>query len=382
MLSLSPHLRSILWYWSPAVITGLIAGLSFLIIGQTPLLRAGGLAASIVGIALCLRRMGGLMSVAGGLALAYSPAFWAQTGGGGNQPATIVVALAIAVLLGAGLLIALAQRPYVAAVVALIIFVGVFASGVGEPRSLRLTVLASAWVMYLLTQAIVETNPRPGEPPAARLRASYRAGILLILGAATLNDPLFALWTPAVALGLAQSKTRIPLWYWAILLGIAGYGLRGLILTYVDPAAWSLTTENAALIRRGLPYLVAEGWRDGARWVDTFALLAAQFTPVGVALGLIGLARMSRWYPTLGPVMMVAYVCFFAFGLAYFGRDRSTLLLPLSMIQVFFMTYAVHAIGQWLAKAARAPETLTVRWVAPAFYAVLPALLLAQIVAR
>lgn len=320
------------------------------------------------------------MSVAGGLALAYSPAFWAQTGGGGSQPATIVVALSLAVILGAGLLVTLAQRPYVAAVIALVIFAGVFASGIGEPRSLRLTVLASAWLIYMLTQAIIETNPRPGESPA-RLRASFRAGILLILGAATLNDPLFALWTPAVALGLSQSKTRIPAWYWATVIGIVIYGLRGVILTYVDPTAWALTTEAAGLVRRGLPYLVAEGWRDGARWVDTFALLAAQFTPVGVFLSLVGLARMSRWYPILGPVMLVAYISFFAFGLAYFGRDRSTLLLPLSMIQVFFMTYAVHAVGQWLSKAIRAPETVTVRWVAPAFYALIPMILLAQIIA-
>lgn len=381
MPTLTPRLRTLIWYWSPALITGLIAGLSFLFIGQTPVLRAGGLAAAIVGVVLTLRRMGGLMSVAGGLALAYSPAFWAQTGGGISQPATIVVALSVAIILGAGLLVAFAQRPYVAAAIALVIFGGIFLSGVGEPRSLRLTVLASAWLIYLLTQAIIETNPRPDERPAARLRASYRAGLLLILGAATLNDPLFALWTPAVVLGLAQSKTRIPSWYWGTLLIIFAYGLRGIILTYIDPMAWEMTTESAIALRRGLPYLVAEGWRDGARWVDTFALLASQFTPIGVILGLVGLARMSRWYPTLGPVMLVAYICFFAFGLAYFGRDRSTLLLPLSMIQVFFMTYAVHAIGQWLAKAARLPTTLTVRWVAPAFYAVIPAVLLAQIVA-
>lgn len=380
MPTLTPRFRALLWYWSPAVITGLIAGLSFLLIGQTPVLRAGGLAAAVVGVALALRRMGGLMSVVGGLALAYSPAFWAQTGGGTNQPATIVLALSAAVILGAGLLVALAQRPYVAAAIALAIFTGIFFSGIGEPRSLRLTVLASAWLIYLLTQAIVETNPRPGESPA-RLRASYRAGILLILGAATLNDPLFVLWTPAVAIGLAQSKTRIPTWYWGALIIITGWGLRGIIMTYIDPAVWNMSTEAAMALRRGLPYLVAEGWRDGARWVDTFALLAAQFTPVGVLLGLVGLARMSRWYPTLGPVMMVAYICFFAFGLAYFGRDRSTLLLPLSMIQVFFMTYAIHAIGQWSSKAARVPETVTVRWIAPAFYAVIPVLLFAQIIA-
>ncbi len=381
MPTLTPRLRALIWYWSPAMLTGLIAGLSFLFIGQTPVLRAGGLAAAVIGVALTLRRMGGPMSVAGGLALAYSPAFWAQTGGGSSAPATIVLALGAAIILGVGLLVAFAQRPYVATAIALVIFAGVFLSGIGEQRSLRLTVLASAWLIYLLTQALIETNPRPGELPPARLRASYRAGILLILGAATLNDPLFVLWTPAVALGLAQAKTRIPTWYWATLVIIVGFGLRGIILTYIDASAWGMTTEAASLIRRGLPYLVAEGWRDGARWVDTFALLAAQFTPAGVILGLIGLARMSRWYPTLGPVMTVAYACFFAFGLAYFGRDRSTLLLPLLMIQVFFMTYAVHAIGQWMAKAARAPETITVRWIAPAGYAVIPILLLAQIIA-
>ncbi|MCU0463315.1 MAG: hypothetical protein MUF38_01965 [Anaerolineae bacterium] len=374
--------QRLLWYLAPAALAGLIAGLSFLLIGQTPLLRAGGLAAAVVGITLSLRRMGGLMSIAGGLALAYSPAFWAQTGGGsGSTPATIVLALGAAVLLGVVLLVALAQRPYVAVGVALVLFVGVFLSGVGEPRSLRLTVLASAWLLYLLTQAIMETNPRPDERPAARLRASYRAGILLILAAATLNDPLFVLWVPAVVLGLAGANTRIPWWYWVAVLVIGVFGLRGVVVSYTDPVAWGMTIDAAGAVRGGLPYLVAEGWRNGARWVDTFALLAAQFTGFGVALGLVGLARMSRWYPTLGPVMMVAYACFFAFGLAYFGRDRSTLLLPLLMIQVFFMTYAVHAVGQWVAKALRAPETVTVRWVAPIGYALIPLTLLTQIVA-
>lgn len=375
-----PSLNQLLWYGAPAAAATLLTTLSFLLIGQTPLLRALGLAAAIGGVTLTLRRMGGLMSLVGGLALAYSPAFWAQTGGGSSAPATIVIALGAAGTLGIALLIAFARRPYVATAVALAIFAGIFFSGLGEARSLRLTVLASAWLIYLLVQTVIETNPRPGEQPPARLRASYRAGLLLILSAATLNDPLFVLWTPAVVLGLTQTRTRIPLWYWVALGVVTVLGIRGLVLAYYDPVAWEMTTEAASAIRRGIPYLVAEGWRDGARWVDTFALLASQFTATGVLLGLVGLARMSRWYPALGTVMMVAYGCFFAFGLAYFGSNRSTLLLPLSMIQVFFMTYALHAIGQWMAKALRVPETLTVRWFAPLVYALLPITLLVQIV--
>jgi len=40
----------------------------------------------------------------------------------------------------------------------------------------------------------------------------------------------------------------------------------------------------------------------------------------------------------------------------------------------------VHAAGQWASKALQTPEALTVRWVAPALFAVLPLLLFVQIV--
>ncbi len=366
----------------PALLTGLISGIAFVWAGDTPLVRAAGLAAAVVGVALTLRRMGALMSMVGGFALAFSPAFWEQTGGASAPlPATIVIALGLATVLGVGALLLFAKRPYVAMVIGLAIFTGVFLSGVGQPRSLRLTVLASAWTLFLLTQTILEANPRPNEPAPARLRASYRAALLLILSAATLNDPLFVLWAPAIALGLSQSKSPLPWWYWAIFVCISALGAQGMVAAYVRPEVWGLTTELASSVPRGVRYLVAEGWLDGARWVDTFALLAAQFTPIGVGLGVLGVARMARWYPSLGTIMLVAYGCFFAFGLAYFGLDRSTLLLPLSMVQLFFITYAMHAIGQWLAKLFKTPEVVWVRWVMPTGYAVLPVVLLWQNIA-
>jgi hypothetical protein len=134
------------------------------------------------------------------------------------------------------------------------------------------------------------------------------------------------------------------------------------------------------MVARGnVPYLIADGWWDGGRWIATFALLASQFSFVGLLLSVVGLARLSRWYPPVGTVMMVGYAAFFAFGLAYFGRDRTTLLIPLLMMQVFLMCYAVHAAGQWAAKAFQTPEPLTARWIAPALFGLLPVFLFIQL---
>src|SRR5690606_3277014 len=141
-------------YVGPALFTGAVAWIAFIVLGDTPILRASGLALAVVGMALTLRRMGALMSFVGGTALVFSPAFWAQTGGIGNNPATIVLALGAASVF-AVLLVILVQRPYIAMFGALISFAVVFISQIGGARSLRLTVLASAWLIYLLVQAVV-----------------------------------------------------------------------------------------------------------------------------------------------------------------------------------------------------------------------------------
>ena len=83
----------------PAALAGAIAWIVFILLGQTPLVRASGLALVIVGMAMALRPMGGALSIIGGLALAFSPAFWAQTGGAESlDPLEVSLALALALV--------------------------------------------------------------------------------------------------------------------------------------------------------------------------------------------------------------------------------------------------------------------------------------------
>ena len=375
-ISLTDAQRERIDYLWPALLAGLIAGLAFLFLGESPLLRSGGLALTITGITLAMRRMGALLSITGGLALAFSPAFWLQTGPAASSiPATVVLALGAAGLI-AILIVLFSQRPYVALIIALVVFAGVFFTQIGVARSLRLTGLTSAWLIYLLMTVTVATNPRPDGPPPARLRASYRALLLLLLGVGSINDPLIVLFAPAVVLAVTKGNARIPWWYWGMMLIVTVIGMRGIFIEYIDPQWWSFPSDVAITMERNIPFLIADAWGEPLRWVGLFALIAQQFTLGGVLLGLMGLSRMARWYPVLGGVMMIAYASFFMFGIGYFGRDREILLLPLFIIQVILITYAVHAFGQWLEKSLHPRGSRTLRWIAPAVYIVLPILLL------
>lgn len=364
----------------PALACGLIAFLAYISIGNTPVLRALGLALAIVGVALTLRQMGAALSVTGGLAVAFCGAFWAQTSGSQTYtPDTIVFVLGLAGIIAGGV-VAFSQRPYVVLVIALAVFAVLFYSQIGIARSLRLNVLTSAWLIYLLFNAIMETNPRPDGPPPARLSAQYRAGILLLIGIGIINDPLTVLFTPAVALGLVLSKTRIPLWYWGVLGVLVALGIRGVYVEYVNELWWGIPLERVVTMTQRPPYLVAEGFRAAERWIDLFVMISNQFTPVGLLLGIVGLARMARWYPVLGIAMMLIWGAFFTFGLMYFGRDRQILILPLFIVQGVMMTYAVYALGQWVSKTLQLGSDSALAWVTPALYVCLPALMFYNIV--
>lgn len=360
--------------------SGLLAFALFVIIGGTPLLRAGGMAVAVTGIAFTLQRMGALLTITGTLALSLSPALWSQTGGAQDYTPNTLVFLLLAALGGAAFLIALSRRPYVVLVIALTVFAVLFYSQIGIARSLRLTVITSAWLIYLLFNAIVLTNPRPDGPPPALLGAQYRAGILLLLGIGVINDPLFVLFVPVVVLGLTMSKSYIPPWYWAITLIIALLGARGLLVEYINPEWWNYDALAASELGINIPYIIADGWRAAFRWVDTFGLIAQQFTLVGVVLGVFGLARMARWYPVLGVAMLVLWGIFFWFGLVYFGRDREILLLPLFMIQVVLMTYAVYTFGQWLERITSSSHRSPLANIAAVVYVMLPAVMFMNII--
>lgn len=373
-------------YWLPALAAGAGAWAVFMILGGTPLIRAGGLALVIVAMALALRPMGAVLSIIGAFALAFCPAFWIQTGGAESlSPPAVFAGLAAALFL-VGIAWAVSRKPFIALALGLVVFGALFLALIGQPRSLRLTTLASAWTFYLLIDGLLLSNPRPDSPPTGALGTRHTVGLLLLMTLGILNDPLFVLLAPAALLGLFLSRARLHWAFWTIMLILMAIGIRGVIALYIDPDWVRFDPQTAEMLRLRVPYILAEAWREPSRWLKLTDLLIGQFTPFGLALGVLGLARLSRWYPPIGVVTMFAYGSFALFGLVYFGADSPVLLLPLLMIQVFWMTYAIYTFSQWMAKTSAGRRVVdrpslapAARWIAPAAFILMPLAMLARI---
>ncbi|MCC6805414.1 MAG: hypothetical protein IT319_21220 [Anaerolineae bacterium] len=365
------HARSYL----PALLAGGIAWVVFLTIGQTPIIRASGMALAVVGMALALRLMGPALAVIGGLALAFSPSFWIQTGGAESLNSLEVGGALAAALVAAGALLWLSKRPLLGVAAGVILFAALFLAGVGAPRSLRLTTLLTAWTLFLLVDGLLVSNPRPDAPSTGTLQPYHTYGLLLLLAVGVANDSMFVLLIPAAALGLFLSRTRLPLLYWLALLALVTYGLYDISQSYYSEFWWHYPADQALTLTHNVPYLIAGVWREPERWISLMQLIIGQFSVVGLALGVLGLARLARWYPPVGVVTMIAFGTYAAFGLIYFGADSPVLLLPLLMIQLMWMTYAMFTFGQWLEKSIHAA-----RWLAAAGFTLLPLIMLLRIV--
>ena len=373
MTALTPELRARALYWTPALIAGASAWLAFLIIGQTPIVRASGMALTVVGMAMALRPMGAPLAVIGGLALAFSPSFWVQTGGAELlNPLLVAGALAVGAV-ATGAILLFSKRPIVGVAAGFILFAALFLSVVGMPRSLRLTTVLTAWTLYLLVDGLLASNPRPDEPANGALGVQHTVGLLLLLAVGVVNDPLFVLLVPAGTLGLFLSRKRLPIGYWAALMALMAYGFYGISQTYYSDFWWNYPVELALNIQSNIPFLIGGVWREPERWIRLMGLIVGQFTAFGLALGVLGLARLARWHPPVGVVTMIAFGTYVAFGLIYFGLDSPILLLPLLMIQLLWMTYAVYTFGQWLQKSMNPPR---VQWVAAAAFTLLPLFML------
>lgn len=377
-LPLPPTQREALRHWLPALLSGAAAFMAFIVLGHTPLVRALALAATIAGVTLTLRHFGGTLAMIGGLALAFSPAFWSQTGGEDSTTLAMIAVLLLIAGLAGSAFFGVKRKPSLGMAVGIVVFALLFWSLIGTPRSLRITTLLSAWLIYLLTDAILTANPRPDELPPAPLYPRHLLGILVLLTLGILNDPLFTLLAPAVILTLLVAKTRLPIWYWGAIVIVIVIGVRGVAVSYLDSTWWLYPAEQAENFGIRVPFVMADGWREASRWLYLFGLVIGQFSVIGVLLGVFGLARLSRWYPPLGTVTMVAYAAYAIFGLVYFGRDSVVLLMPLLMIQVIWMTYAVHSFSHWLQKSF-ATRTTAVRWFAPAAFTLLPLIMLFRI---
>ena len=354
--------KRLLRQWSPAIIVAGSVWLLLLFVGDTPMARASGLALAILGVTASMRQMGFVASIAGGLTLALCPVFWSQSGGGLSQPTTIVIAALLA--LAAALLASfMFNRNDLGIGLGVTIFVAVFWSQTGAAQSLRLTGLVTAWLLFLLADMILLTNPRPGIKPARAPRSWHTLGILLLYVVGTINDPLATLLAPAILLALFLSYARLPIWYWSAILGIAAIGVYRL-------AGFYLTPEQL---------LDIWGWREALNWIALGQLVIAQFSVFGIILGVIGLARLARWYPPLGIVTIIAYAAYVFFGLVYLGKNREILLLPLIIVQVMWMTYAVNTFGQWVNKSLANESGLWIHVVSSAYF-LIPAILLLNIV--
>ncbi len=337
-------------YWLPAVLAGIVAMVTFAVVGQTPLLRAAAMSVVIVGVSLSLRRLGSLLAFAGGLILAFCPAYWQQTGG----PDTISLWVVLAFLgVGGGLallILRFSRHLFLSVAVGVSAFVGLYVAVGLTQKSLRLTTILSAWLVYMLIIALRQTNPRPEEPAAIPLSRPHTYGVLLMLTLGVLNEPLFTLFAPGVVLGLWLSHVKLPRWYWLVLLGVLLLGSYRLSTDYIAADWLTMSTGNLNRSVVHLPFIMLDGWREPLQWLWLSGFMMQQFTWAGAVLGAIGIARMSRWYPTLGVTLMVIYASYGSFGLMYFGQDIEILLMPMLIIQVICITYAVYTLLQWLSR--------------------------------
>src|SRR6185369_2106804 len=229
----------------------------------------------------------------------------------------------------------------------------------------------------LLIDVIMTTNPRPDALATPLPGREHWLGLLILLLVGVLNEPLFVLLAPALLVGLYLSNLPLPRWYWGILLVVIVIGVRGLILQYVATDWWPRSAAALQAAGIQIPYMVGDGWREASRWIYLINLVRNQFTDIGILLGILGLARMARWYPTLGTTTLIAYSTYVLFGLVYFGKDSAVLLLPMIVIHVIWMTYGIYTLGQWLQKSLANRSVAS--WVAAGAFTLLPLALLGRI---
>lgn len=360
-------------YWVPPLVTGVVAFLILVAIGDTPVIRSAGMALVVVGVALALRRMGAILSSIAGLILLMIPAFWAQSGGRFGDLATVVIALIVAFIAVVVLTVAL-RRPTFGLGIGIIVFAGLFWSQIGTPQSLRLGGFVVGWLMFLIIDMLLMTNPHPGdsaplimrlqgiETEKAREDGSYPAqpyhilGILLLYAVGILNDGSLIFLAPAVVLSLFLTRNRLPAWYWIAMGLLVLIGLRGFAVDYLDLRDYQFVIDK---------------WREADRWVAVSQIIVRQFGFLGIGLSVLGLSRLARWYPVLGIVTMFGYGAYFMFGLIYIGPYRTILMMPLFIIQITWMTYAVFAIGEWTKKSLPRFSPY-VAWVVYGIYALMP----------
>ncbi len=210
-------------------------------------------------------------------------------------------------------------------------------------------------ILGSLINALYRTDPRFGGQETMRVHSIW--ALALAFGLGLTNHLTLVLLLPAALLAMWICHPRLTHREWGIAAGMFGLGL--LVYLYI-PLRWPALHAGAGMPlddfiawvtgRRFGGALMWEYFSVPERWMTIFRLALDQFGVIGLALGLLGLARLARWFPGVGTVSLVAYGAYFAYALVYIIPDIGVFLIPMHIIQVIWIAYAVHAISEWAPK--------------------------------
>jgi hypothetical protein len=251
-----------------------------------------------------------LWAALGALAWAISPLLWMQ--------AVIAEVYALHSLLLALLGWAVLVHPdrpwYVVAPVAL---------GVANHLTSVLLLPAAAYALWAQSRTPGDTSLRtaPRSSPRSYLPASLRGLAFLALGLLIgalfyLRTPLVAAAAPPVNWGYADNWDG----FWWL---VSGAAYRGYLFS--SPADSWLTRL--------------------AGWAYT---VTAQYTPIGLALALVGLAHWDRVTPWLRNFSLLWLGPISLYAIAYYTRDSDIYLLPVGWLMALWLSVGLAQVAAWL----------------------------------
>lgn len=199
----------------------------------------------------------------------------------------------------------------------------IVALGVANHLTTLLLLPAAAYALW--------TARRGAAPPATEAaRIAVALGVGLLLGALFyVRIPLVAGSAPPVNWGYADNWSG----FWWLVSGAAYRG-----------------------------YLF-DGWPSSlpSRLADWAYTVTVQYTPVGLALALLGLAHWDRTAAELRNFSLLWFLPVSGYALAYNTRDSDIYLLPVAWVMALWLAVGLAQVGNWAAR--RLPQR-TVRRVA------------------
>ena len=260
-------------------------------------------------------RRGVLWAALAALAWAVSPLLW--------QQAVIAEVYALhsllLALLGWVVLVHPSKLWYVVITVAL---------GVANHLTFVLLLPAAFYIIWAQRNRLPERQPGAQLQPALQIAGAF--GLGLLLGALLyLRIPLAAAKAPPVNWGYADNWDG----FWWL---VSGAAYRGYL--FASPAS-SLVARLAG-------------------WAYT---ITAQYTPVGLAVALIGLAHWDRTAGYLRNFSLLWITPVSAYALAYYTRDSDIYLLPVGWVMALWLGVGLAQIDGWVAQRFASPGDHSLR---------------------